>query len=254
LNPPDQFSDRRLELKFDGRRITVADLLEAASRVLSILREVDARTTLREGGSLDWIIRDLNYGSAELVVEAEPQGETTPVWAPAEVPRIFAAGMRQIVETGTRPDAFSETAMRRAYELTSILSENGIRSFTVGRNGNGVSITPELRKPVRKTLEGPYLEIGTIEGYIDSISAHDSPYSCHVYSVMSGEPVRCYFDPAHLDLVHALFKKRASVRGVFNTRANGEITSMRARSFERMPSAEELPTVDDILGILVNGD
>lgn len=129
----EQFPDRVLPFQFDGRRITVADLLDATSRVLSILRDIDARMTGIQDGSLDWVITDLRSGSAVFEVIAEPKGEQTPIWAAPEVVQRFKRGMRHVVETGQRPEYFSEFAMRKTYELTNLLSTNGIEAFRVGR-------------------------------------------------------------------------------------------------------------------------
>lgn len=248
------FPERVLGFRFDGRRITVPEFLEATSRVLSILREVDARTTSREGGTLDWVIKDLQYGSAAVEVEAEPRGETTPVWAPAEVVQRFKSGMKRVIEAGERPEYFSETAMRRAFELASLLNENGIQAFRVRSNGEEVAITPGLRKTVRDAMEGRYRALGSIEGRIDALSAHEEPYFCTVYTLLTGEPVRCYLGAELLDDAYRYFRQRVIVRGIFNTRPDGEITSMRVREIERLPDAGEVPSVDEMIGIFADDD
>jgi len=253
LEENEQFPERILNFQFDGSRITMPQLLEAASRVLSILREVDARATEQEGGTLDWVIRDMHAGSAVFEVQAEPMGGATPVWAPEVVVRRFKAGIRHVIETGERPEYFTEYAMRRTYELTSLLDQNGIAGFRVGLNGDTVRLTPEMRKPVKEALEGRYQAIGSLEGRIDGMSAHEPPFFCTVYSMLSGEPVRCTFGPELLDKVWENFKQRVIVRGVFTTRPNGEVTGMRVSDVERLSDTDELPSVDDILGILVNG-
>ncbi len=251
LPPPlrmEPFPNRILGFEFQGDRITMADLIKAADNLLGILREVDARAT-REGGTLDWVIRDLQYGSAVFEVEAQPQGEETPIWAPETVVRRFKEGMRQVIETGERPEAFSEAAMRRAYDLSASLNVNGIQGFKIRLDGEEVSLTPELKKRVKEALEGRYRAIGSIEGTIDAMSAHDEPYFCTVYTLLTGEAVRCYFGPPLLPAVYENFKRRVSVRGTFTTRANGEVTSLRAVSIEPL-DVSDLPTVDEMIGIL----
>ncbi|HET7231585.1 MAG TPA: hypothetical protein VFJ16_16365 [Longimicrobium sp.] len=248
------FPDRILPFQFDGRRITVPDLLDATARVLSILKDVDARSTGMEDGSLDWVIKDLRAGSAVFEIYAEPKGEKTPVWAPALVVDRFKRGIRQVIETGERPEYFSEYAMRRTYELTSLLHTNGIQAFRVGVNGDSVEIVPTMRKAVRETLEGRYRAIGSIEGRIDSLSTHEEPYYCTVYTMLSGEPVRCYFPPHLLPSVHKHFRTRVTVYGTFTTRASGEVTSLRMSRIEPFPSDSEIPSIDEIIGILSNGD
>ncbi|HET7460882.1 MAG TPA: hypothetical protein VFJ82_06530 [Longimicrobium sp.] len=232
----------------------MSDLLEATARVLSILKDVDARATGVEDGSLDWVIKDMRSGSAVFEVYAEAKGESTPVWAAETVVNRFKVGMRQVIETGERPDYFSEYAMRRAFELTSILGENGIQAFRFGTNGDSVELLPSMRKAVKETLEGRYRSIGSVEGQIDSLSAHEEPFFCTVYTALTKEPVRCYFNAPLLQDVYDNFRRRVTIHGVFTTRADGEVTSMRASRIEPFPEEDELPTVDDIIGILTNGN
>lgn len=254
LDHRELFPDRTLRLKFGGQRITLADLLAASSRLLGILTDVDARITDQPGGSVDWVIRDLQPGSAILEIEAQPKGEQTPFGAEAEIVRQVKAGMRQVVERGERPPFFSERAMQQTYELTTLLSENGIQDFTLGFSGEAVEFTPGMRKAVKQTLEGKYRAIGSIEARIEMLSAHEPPYSCTAWTLLTNEAIRCYFtDSALLKTAYEHFKQRVTLRGILNSRADGEVTSMRVHSIEPFPSDDDLPTVDDIRGIMANG-
>jgi hypothetical protein len=200
------------------------------------------------------VLRDLQPGSAILEIEAQPRGEETPVGAEAEVVRRFKSGMRQVVERGERPPFFSERAMQQAYELTTLLNENGIQAFRIGFNGDAVELTPGIRKAVRQTLEGRYRAIGSIEARIEALSAHDTPYSCTAWTLLTNEPIRCFFsEPGLLAAAYDNFKRRVTLRGVLNSRADGEVTSMRVHSIVPFPPDDELPEVDDIRGIMANG-
>jgi hypothetical protein len=245
----EQFPDCIFDFKFDGTRITIADLLEAAGNLLGILREVDARAT-GEGGTLDWVIRDLDYGSALFKVAAEPRGETTPIGAPEMVVRRFKRGMRHVILTGERPEEFTEAAMRRAYDLTALLNVNGIQAFRMDVDDDEeIAITPEMRKSVKDALEGRHRALGSIEGSIDALSAHDEPYFCTVYTLLTGEAIRCYFGPALLEKVYANFRQRVIVRGSFTTRVNGEITSLRAVEIQPL-DIDDIPSVDEMIGLI----
>lgn len=256
MEPHEKFPGRVLDFEFGGKRITLNDLLQAAARVVGILTDVDANTTKQSGGSIDWVIRDLKRGSAIFEVEAQPKAQVDErFWAPEEVVYRFKAGMRQVVERGERPSYFSERAMQHAVELTNLLNINGIDSFRVGYNGESVELTPEMKKAVRETLEGRYTAIGSIEGRIEALSAHEPPpFYCTVYTVLTEEAIRCNFnDRDLLEKAYQYFRQRVTLRGVLNSRADGEVTSMRVTSIEPFPADDELPDVDDILGIMANG-
>lgn len=144
--------------------------------------------------------------------------------------------------------------MQQAYELTTLLNQNGIQSVRIGFNGEAVELNPEMRKAVRQTLEGRYRSIGSIEARIDALSGHEPPYSCTAWTLLTNERIQCNFsDPALLDMAYAHFKQRVTLRGILNSRADGEVTSMRVHSIEPFPPDDELPTVDDIRGIMANG-
>ncbi len=248
------FPERTLRLEFGGQRITLPDLIAAANRVLGILVDVDSNVSEEPGGTIDWVIRDLESGSAVLEVEAAPKGEITPFFAPAEVVRKFKSGMRQIAENGERPPYFSERGMQQAYELTAMLHINGIDAFRVGYNGETVEFTPGIKKAVKETLEGKYKAIGSIEARIDTLSAHEKPYSCTAWTLLTNEPIRCFFSDAEvLSSAYENFKQRVTLRGILTSRPNGEVTSMRVHSIEPFPADEDLPSVDDILGIMAHG-
>jgi hypothetical protein len=145
--------------------------------------------------------------------------------------------------------------MQQAYELTTLLSENGITEFKIGSNGDSVELTPGIRKAVRQTLEGKFRAIGSIEARIESLSAHDPPYSCTAWTLLRNEPIRCYLsdDDELVALAHRHFQERVTLRGVLRSRADGEVTSMRVYRIEPFPADDDLPTVDDIRGLMANG-
>jgi hypothetical protein len=170
LDSEKSLADRTLRLEFGGQRITLPDLIAASSRFLGILADVDANVSERPGGTVDWVVADLQYGSAVLELVAQPRGEVTPFSAEAEVVRRVKYGMRVIIERGERPPYFSERAMQHAYELTTLMNENGIQGVKIGYNGDSVVLMPGDRKAVRQTLEGKYRAIGSIEARIEGLS------------------------------------------------------------------------------------
>lgn len=253
MSVDETFEDRRLDFKLSGKRITLADFLASQRHVLAILKEIDVLATKREGGSLDFIIQDLRGGSASVDLIAEPKGEDTPVWAPSTVVHRFKTGIQQVIETGERPEGFNQAAMRHAFELTTILNVNGIEAFSVRLNGESVSLLPEMKKPVQEAAEGRYQALGSLEGRVEAMSVHgDGLFSCTAYSFLSDEPVRCSFAPELYDRVYRLFRQPVVIRGVFNTRADGEVTSMRMERIDPLPSEDELPTVEDLIGLFVD--
>lgn len=106
----------------------------------------------------------------------------------------------------------------------------------------------------RFSEEGDYRAIGSIEARIEALFAHDTPYSCTAWTLLTNEPVRCFFsEPELLAAAYRNFQRRVTLRGILTSRVDGEVASMRVHSIEPFPSDDELPTVDDIRGMLANG-
>lgn len=254
MSVDETFEDRRLDYTLGGKRITLADFLASQRHLLAILKEIDVLATKREGGSLDFIIDDLRGGSASVNLIAEPKGEDTPVWAPGMVVNRFKTGIRHVIETGQRPEGFNEAAMRHAFDLTTILNVNGIEAFRVRLNGESVSLLPEMRKHVQEAKEGRHRALGSLEGRVEQMSVHGEGnlYYCTAYSFLSNEAVQCSFEPDLYARVHRYFGQPVVIRGVFNTRPNGEVTSMRMESIDLLLSDDELPTVEDLIGLFVD--
>ncbi len=253
LDSDTSFADRTLRLELSGQRITLPALLAASKSFLGILEDVDANVTEKPGGAVDWVVSDMESGSAIFEIQAHPRGEQTPFNAQAEAVRRFRHGMRVIVERGERPPYFSEAAMRHVYDLTTILDENGIQAIKIGNGGDLVQLRPTDRKAVRQALEGKYRAIGSIEARIETLSAHDKPFGCTAWTLLRNEPIRCYFDAELVDVALRHFRQRVTLRGVISSRGDGEVTSMRVHSIEPFPHDDELPTVDQIRGLMANG-
>jgi len=100
---------------------------------------------------------------------------------------------------------------------------------------------------------GPRLErFGTVEGRLEGLLAHRRRVF-YIWESLTNRRVECVFgDRIPLDEVLAAFGRRVSARGLIRTRRTGEKLSVEARELYVFPPEEELPTVDEVVGILRN--
>ncbi len=247
---PDPTDTPAVNLDLEGE-VTLEALVQAAEALLSMLRDIDAQATQRAGGSLNWVVKDLEGGSAHVVVAPAAKDERTPIWAGRTVTRAFGEGMAQIARGGDRPKYFTDTALRKALALNSLLGAYGVSAVRVRVDGAQVDLTRDTARKVKDVVEGTLRSIGSIEGKLETISVHGQPY-VNVFDSVTGHAIRCNISHQLVDKARDALKKRVQVFGTIYSRPSGEITSVRVRDFEVFEDEIELPTVEMMRGILRN--
>ena len=122
------------------------------------------------------------------------------------------------------------------------------------RVGEGVAttqMTADLSTHVEVILGNTVTSIGTVEGRLEGVNVHGGSRYFAVYDDLTGERIQCHF--GHRISAHDIglaVEKRVAVQGEIRYRENGEIVSVNALSLSSFPPEHELPTADDVLGIL----
>lgn len=235
-----------------GPQIPLDQLLQAADALLSILREVDAQTTERAGGALNWVVAGLSGGSAHIEIAPQAKDERTPIWAGRTVVKNVGRGMALIAERAEKPAYFTDNALRKAQQLRSLVRGNGITRIELRVDGTAVEISHDLAAHAAELVEGKLETIGSVEGTLETISVHGQPYF-NVFDAVTGRPIRCHFPQNMLERAKSALGKRVLVRGMIHAVPDGKRASMRAREVEVLPDGSELPTVEMMRGILNHG-
>jgi hypothetical protein len=104
---------------------------------------------------------------------------------------------------------------------------------------------------IEQMLGGIVRAIGTIEGRLEAVNVHGGVRHFYVYDSLTGERVMCDFGHrvASEQVGHAL-EHRVAVHGEITYRESGSVVRMSAQSLELFPPEEELPSSDDVRGIL----
>ena len=95
-----------------------------------------------------------------------------------------------------------------------------------------------------------YNDFGTIEGRLETIQDRDGKLLLQVRDAMLRQNVRCYFAEEMLPAAFDMFRKRVEVTGIIHYRRNGSPISIEVSQIEKLPDDSELPTLDDVRGIL----
>lgn len=89
-------------------------------------------------------------------------------------------------------------------------------------------------------------EFGSVEGKLDAINIHNV-FQCHVYA--EGQKVAVEFEKDQLEAVKSALGSRVSVRGTITFSRQGRPLRVAEAKIHRFLSDEELPSIDDMMGI-----
>lgn len=113
-----------------------------------------------------------------------------------------------------------------------------------------LELEPKIADAIREDWRADYSDYGTIEGRLQTIQDKDGSLQLQVHDSALRQTVRCYFPEEMLPEVFAKFRKRVEITGLIHYRANGVPISIEAANIDALPDDDELPTPEDVRGIL----
>ena len=241
----------RLTIDIEGPRVTLGQLVDATTHFLELLRAVDREVTGAPQGALNWVVDNIQGGSVHLGAAPIPVTPEVPPDMAHAVVLAVANGLSEIQEGPKRPPFFSDAALRHAKDLSRVVG-GGVTALAVRMGTQKIAVTQRIAAHVDELIGGKVASIGSVEGRLEMLSVHASPYF-NVYEAISGRPVRCYFPPSLMDEVKLAFGKRVQVFGTIYSRRTGEPVDMRVEEIVAFPEEGDLPLPDDVEGILRNG-
>jgi hypothetical protein len=112
--------------------------------------------------------------------------------------------------------------------------------------------SPVIASIIREDWRANYSDYGTIEGRLETIQEVHGGLQFHIRDAMLRQKVRCYFPEELLPEVFEKFRKRVEVSGLIHYRKNGAPIGIDAERIQPLPDDSELPTAEDVRGILRN--
>ena len=241
-------SDLTLEL---GGDLSPQWFMAAANAFFGYVQEI-SRAVAPEGEAPDWIVRT-REGSHLLGLDPAPGAKAQVLKAIYMRARL---GIDQLTDgEGGDGTAKSPLLPDGAIKHLKVLSEMSDRPQ---RNPVAVRLWIERKpKPIGHQLVEAimerwgedYRDFGTIEGKLDAIQDRNN-LQIRVYDAMLRQTVICHVDEGMLPDVFANFRKRVEVSGIIHYRRNGVPIGIDVESIERLLDDSELPSLDDVRGIL----
>lgn len=242
----DQAEILRLDLGIEG--VPLGRLIEAQSRFLTMIREV-AGSVVGNKDDVRWVVQDVEAGSLDLIVRPEPARKTVPPDLMPVVTQAVAGGLAELQNRAARPRHFSDLALDEARHL-SRLRGRGITRIQVTAGETTTAVTDRVAAHVEEVVGRTIEATGSIEGTLEAVTVHGRRVF-YVWDPLSGERIECDFGhriPA--GEVGVAVERRVAVTGVVRYRENGSLVSIRAERLYIFPDDDDLPTADEVLGIL----
>jgi hypothetical protein len=243
---PDQIpTDLTLEIDAD---ITPEQFMAAARAFFGSVDEV-ARALAPDGIIPRWVVQ-VREGSNLLAVEPQP---TAP---PAIVEAVYTRmdeAVRHLANGDLQGAKVPEAALRHLKtlsELTEIRHKPVPLRLWVKRKP--VAFNAEIARVIREDWRSDYKDFGTIEGRLTAIQEQGT-LQLLLKDEWLGLTVRCYVPEEMLPEAFAAFRRRVEVSGLIHYRRNGTPISVEVEGIEPLPNDDDLPSADDVRGLLKAG-
>jgi hypothetical protein len=230
--------------RLDSPQLTLPRLGELLQDMMSLLREVQS-DIIRNGG-VQWVVESISK-SSPLSLSVVPIAERSrvPKRSLNQVSQSVTRGLKQIQKRPVRPAHFSDEALERAAKIITFARNQDARLQV-----DSQILDSQFLANVEQILGQQVREIGTIEGRLEAINVHRNRFF-NVYDPLTARSIRCDFGQRiGSTVIGEALEQRVAVYGEIVYRESGEIVRIIAQSIEVFPPEEELPTADDVLGIL----
>lgn len=172
-------------------------------------------------------------------------------------------GLRRLRDTPERPPFFNDEAVRKAEGIFERVT-NGLaltRIDVTGEDAPALALQPSIARLAAKNamavlapVERPYKEIGSVEGYFESVSLDGfGRRVLHIKHRLTGDDVKCIVagdaakELALREIGDVWRRRRISVFGTIHFKAPGRISQVEASAVRFLRSQNELPDIDDII-------
>jgi|GEM_PF-2319574 hypothetical protein len=242
--------DSELHLIIHSTDVPMARLLKIQETFMAFLHELGKSMADTTRDPVEWVVRSVHASSLDFALDTEALSDRTPPDLPPAIKRAASLGLRVLHSGAERPEFYTDRVLEAACEFASLADEE--MPIRVGNAAGALSITPIIKTHIEEILVAPITAIGTVEGKLESVTVHDRRVF-NIFDPLTRERIECHF--AHRikveDIARAI-ERRVLVTGEIRYRDSGEIASVKAEDLAVIPLDADLPTADDVRGILSN--
>ncbi len=246
---PDQIpTDLTLEI---GENLPPDRFIAVARAFFGYVEEI-GKARAPDAQPLRWVVR-IREGSALLGVDPTP---ATQIEAARYVYARAEHGVRGLINGDIEDAGLNEPALRHLRALAE-MTEAGPNKAPIPMRlwveKKPISLEPTIASAIREEGRSDYTDYGTIEGRLETIQESYGNFQFFIRDMILRQRVRCYFPEELLSEVFSNFRKRVEVSGLIHYRKSGAPISIEAEHIIPLPDDSELPTAEEVRGILAAG-
>lgn len=240
MKPHDANRSDAIRLELDAEFVPLATLVTAAGTLQTLVNEVSREV---RGESVQWTVA-LEKGS--VVMPTKPQ---LPEAERRALVGAVAEGLSMVEDRAERPPYFNDRALVQARALGNLSTDEipvRIRDGT-----NVVRLTKQTVAHVDQVTGSAQPRVGTVEGQLEAVDIHGRPQFV-VWERLTGTRVECVADveAISLDELREALGRRVAVRGRIRASKSGKKRRVDASELRVFPAEEDLPSADEVRGIL----
>ncbi len=115
-----------------------------------------------------------------------------------------------------------------------------------------ITLTGHTAATVKDMLESGFVDHGSVEGRLEVISERGGTH-VQIREMLWGRSIRCTVSDERLKEALELFGRRVEAYGEVRYRKDGEAISIKVEEFIPFPVGVNIPTYEDVRGILKGG-
>lgn len=241
--------DSDLTLEIDGQFVTPGKFLRGVRAFFGLLDEVTQAVsgTARQP---DWAVQ-VKAGSN--LIGVRPMTSNVDPGLIANILNEMRRGIGALEGNIDELQDFPIRAVRYVKDLGKIAGtdEHDDTTVRVWIRRDPVTVTHKSVATAAELLREAYEDHGSVEGRLQVASERGSLHVM-IYEPLWDKPIRCYVKEEMLAQCLNLFGKRVEVFGLIKYRPDGHPISIEAEEIVPFPQVDQLPSPDDVRGILRN--
>lgn len=243
---------------------TVEDLLDQVRDFFEILKGVEQALADDGTNAIEWrIVAATTNSPITFEARAFARDFAVNIDSRAEiVARQTALGLSQLESTSERPDFFTDKVMARAEKLFERVT-NGLErtSIEYGEGLPALDVTPTIGRRASENIRlvlkpdtRPYEELGSAEGYVDSVEKDGWGHPIvRLRLRLTGETIKCFVRGNALkafeghQIAEVWRGRRVQMYGKLKFKTFGTLNQIDADEVRFLRNRDELPSIDDIV-------
>lgn len=241
---PEQIpTDLTLDLAGD---LAPEEFVLAARNFFGYVTEITAAQR-GDGAEISWIVR-VKEGSS--LIGLEPNS-TAPTSRLSMIYEKAKFGLSSLERGEINESGLTDKAVGHLKNLSDLAERQGLHGgVCLWVKREPVTIGGNIAKRVKEDRNSDYYDYGTIEGRLEAIQDASGALKIRVRDFLFPRAISCVVPEKMIETVFDSFRRRVEISGRIHYRRDGTPLSIEAEEIDILPEDSELPSVDDVRGIM----